>query len=146
MFLFRVDCVGILKLRNADVEARIGVAGSKKKSTRARLVFRVNIPRSDGSVLTLQAPSSPILCSKLNRKQIISRNCSVNPAVVDFETYHFIITIEILQVLSLNFNIARGQLIFFWCQHLEGVWKIPLDYFQCLKYMGVVSFTNRKDA
>lgn len=62
--LCRVDCVGILKLRNADVEARIGVAGSKKKSTRARLVFRVNIPRPDGSVLTLQTPSSPILCSK----------------------------------------------------------------------------------
>ncbi|KAM9460719.1 nuclear factor of activated T-cells 5 isoform 2-T2 [Clarias gariepinus] len=59
-----VDCVGILKLRNADVEARIGVAGSKKKSTRARLVFRVNIPRTDGSVLTLQAPSSPILCTQ----------------------------------------------------------------------------------
>lgn len=61
---YRVDCVGILKLRNADVEARIGVAGSKKKSTRARLVFRVNIPRADGSVLTLQTPSSPILCSE----------------------------------------------------------------------------------
>ncbi|XP_028257074.1 nuclear factor of activated T-cells 5 isoform X2 [Parambassis ranga] len=59
-----VDCVGILKLRNADVEARIGVAGSKKKSTRARLVFRVNIPRADGSVLTLQTPSSPILCTQ----------------------------------------------------------------------------------
>ncbi|KAM9545287.1 nuclear factor of activated T-cells 5 isoform 2-T2 [Salvelinus alpinus] len=59
-----VDCVGILKLRNADVEARIGVAGSKKKSTHARLVFRVNIPRPDGSVLTLQTPSSPILCTQ----------------------------------------------------------------------------------
>ncbi|XP_041840606.1 nuclear factor of activated T-cells 5 isoform X2 [Melanotaenia boesemani] len=59
-----VDCVGILKLRNADVEARIGVAGSKKKSTRARLVFRVNIPNSDGSVITLQTPSSPILCTQ----------------------------------------------------------------------------------
>ncbi|XP_061101214.1 nuclear factor of activated T-cells 5-like [Conger conger] len=59
-----VDCVGILKLRNADVEARIGVAGSKKKSTRARLVFRVNIPRPDGSILTLQTPSSPILCTQ----------------------------------------------------------------------------------
>jgi len=60
----RVDCVGILKLRNADVEARIGVAGSKKKSTRARLVFRVNVPGPDGSLLTLQALSSPILCSE----------------------------------------------------------------------------------
>lgn len=59
-----VDCVGILKLRNADVEARIGVAGSKKKSTRARLAFRVSIPQPDGSVLTLQVPSSPILCSE----------------------------------------------------------------------------------
>ncbi len=64
MCLGSVDCVGILKLRNADVEARIGVAGSKKKSTRARLAFRVNIPRPDGSVLILQALSSPILCSK----------------------------------------------------------------------------------
>lgn len=62
--LDRVDCVGILKLRNADVEARIGVAGSKKKSTRARLAFRVNIPHADGSVLTLQTTSSPILCSE----------------------------------------------------------------------------------
>ncbi|XP_028813171.1 nuclear factor of activated T-cells 5a isoform X2 [Denticeps clupeoides] len=59
-----VDCVGILKLRNADVEARIGVAGSKKKSTRARLAFRVNIPRPDGSFLTLQTTSSPILCTQ----------------------------------------------------------------------------------
>lgn len=59
-----VDCVGILKLRNADVEARIGVAGSKKKSTRARLAFRVNIPRPDGSILTLQTLSSPILCTQ----------------------------------------------------------------------------------
>ncbi|KAJ3593030.1 hypothetical protein NHX12_005368 [Muraenolepis orangiensis] len=59
-----VDCVGVLKLRNADVEARIGVAGSKKKSTRARLVFRVNIPCPDGSILTLQTLSSPILCTQ----------------------------------------------------------------------------------
>ncbi|XP_018425918.1 PREDICTED: nuclear factor of activated T-cells 5 [Nanorana parkeri] len=64
MMTLAVDCVGILKLRNADVEARIGIAGSKKKSTRARLVFRVNIPRKDGSILILQTPSSPILCTQ----------------------------------------------------------------------------------
>ncbi|XP_053555448.1 nuclear factor of activated T-cells 5 isoform X2 [Bombina bombina] len=64
MMTLAVDCVGILKLRNADVEARIGLAGSKKKSTRARLVFRVNITRKDGSVLTLQTTSSPILCTQ----------------------------------------------------------------------------------
>ncbi|XP_077597971.1 nuclear factor of activated T-cells 5a isoform X2 [Stigmatopora nigra] len=59
-----VDCVGILKLRNADVEARIGVPGSKKKSTRARLAFRVNVPQTDGSHFTLQVLSSPILCTQ----------------------------------------------------------------------------------
>lgn len=69
LLIVRVDCVGILKLRNADVEARIGIAGSKKKSTRARLVFRVNITRKDGSTLTLQTPSSPILCSKYQSKK-----------------------------------------------------------------------------
>ncbi len=65
--LCRVDCVGILKLRNADVEQRIGFARSKKKSTKARLVFRVNIPNPDGggiSLTTLQVASTPILCSK----------------------------------------------------------------------------------
>ncbi|KAG7277256.1 hypothetical protein CRUP_015304 [Coryphaenoides rupestris] len=62
-----LDCVGILKLRNADVEARIGMAGSKKKSTRARLAFRVNIPQPDGSFLTLQMPSLPILCKILKK-------------------------------------------------------------------------------
>ncbi|XP_039988426.1 nuclear factor of activated T-cells 5a isoform X2 [Xiphias gladius] len=76
-----VDCVGILKLRNADVEARIGVAGSKKKSTRARLTFRVGIPQPDGSVLTLQVPSSPILCTQpAGVPEILKKslhNCSV---------------------------------------------------------------------
>lgn len=70
ILFYSMDCVGILKLRNADVEARIGVAGSKKKSTRARLAYRVNIPQTDGSVLTLQVPSSPILCSESLRQNM----------------------------------------------------------------------------
>nr|DBA16886.1 TPA: hypothetical protein GDO54_002413 [Pyxicephalus adspersus] len=81
MMTLAVDCVGILKLRNADVEARIGIAGSKKKSTRARLVFRVNIPRKDGSILTIQTPSSPILCTQpAGVPEILKKslhNCSV---------------------------------------------------------------------
>ena len=59
-----IDCVGFLKLRNADVEQRIGLARSKKKSTRTRLVFRVNIPKIDGTYQTLQVASCPISCSK----------------------------------------------------------------------------------
>ncbi|KPP75144.1 nuclear factor of activated T-cells 5-like, partial [Scleropages formosus] len=86
--LNRVDCVGILKLRNADVEARIGVAGSKKKSTRARLVFRVNIPRSDGSMFTLQAPSSPILCTQpAGVPEILKKSLHSCPAVGGQEVF-----------------------------------------------------------
>uniref|UniRef100_A0A671R7T3 Nuclear factor of activated T-cells 5-like n=1 Tax=Sinocyclocheilus anshuiensis TaxID=1608454 RepID=A0A671R7T3_9TELE len=84
-----VDCVGILKLRNADVEARIGVAGSKKKSTRARLAFRVNIPRPDGSVLTLQALSSPILCTQPAGVTIMPHTCGWQAeAEIDMELFH----------------------------------------------------------
>ncbi|XP_014679270.1 PREDICTED: nuclear factor of activated T-cells 5-like [Priapulus caudatus] len=59
-----LDCVGILKLRNADVEHRLGVARSRKKSTKARLIFRVTLPRQDGSSYTLQTASMPILCTQ----------------------------------------------------------------------------------
>lgn len=87
----RVDCVGILKLRNADVEARIGVAGSKKKSTRARLVFRVNIPRPDGSVLTLQTPSSPILCSKcVSLRKTVQLLTALHSHFIKMEPYNLL--------------------------------------------------------
>lgn len=64
MFSCRIDCVGILKLRNADVEQRIGVPFSKKKSTKARLVFRSTVPKPDGGFQTLQVASTPISCSE----------------------------------------------------------------------------------
>lgn len=58
-----IDCVGILKLRNADVEQRIGIAKAKKKSTKARMIFRVTFQKPCGSPQVLQVASSPILCS-----------------------------------------------------------------------------------
>ena len=58
-----VDCVGILKLRNADVENRIGQR-TKKRSTKARIVFRVTLLNpANNDNYTLQLASSPILCS-----------------------------------------------------------------------------------
>ncbi|XP_071784611.1 uncharacterized protein [Asterias amurensis] len=76
-----IDCVGILKLRNADVEQRIGLARSKRKSTTVRLVFRVFIEKQDGSMLTLQQISSPICCTQpLGHPEIVKKSltsCSV---------------------------------------------------------------------
>nr|AIU40987.1 NFAT protein [Pinctada fucata] len=59
-----IDNVGILKLRNADVEQRIGIAKAKKKSTKARMIFRVIFQKADGNLQTLQIASSPILCTQ----------------------------------------------------------------------------------
>lgn len=63
-FLFRIDNVGILKLRNADVENRVGIQKAKKKSTKARLIFRVQFQKPDGNIQILQIASRSINCSK----------------------------------------------------------------------------------
>ena len=63
----RLDCIGILKLRNADVERRIGpkrARDKKKNNTKARLVMRVALEKADGSQHILQVASHPIVCSK----------------------------------------------------------------------------------
>lgn len=59
-----IDCVGILKLRNADVEQRIGIAKAKKKSTKARMVYRAIFQKPCGNAQVLQVASSTILCTQ----------------------------------------------------------------------------------
>uniref|UniRef100_A0ACB8F760 Nuclear factor of activated T-cells, cytoplasmic 2 n=1 Tax=Sphaerodactylus townsendi TaxID=933632 RepID=A0ACB8F760_9SAUR len=58
-----IDCAGILKLRNADIELRKGETDIGRKNTRVRLVFRVHIPESSGRIVSLQVASNPIECS-----------------------------------------------------------------------------------
>ena len=60
-----IDCAGILKLRNADIELRKGETDIGRKNTRVRLVFRVHIPESSGRIISLQTASNPIECCKL---------------------------------------------------------------------------------
>lgn len=57
-----IDCAGILKLRNSDIELRKGETDIGRKNTRVRVVFRVHIPQSNGKVLSLQAASIPVEC------------------------------------------------------------------------------------
>lgn len=60
----RIDCAGILKLRNADIELRKGETDVGRKNTRVRLVFRVHIPQPGGQHVSLQVASHPIECCK----------------------------------------------------------------------------------
>lgn len=56
--------MGILKLRNADIELRNGETDIGRKNTRVRLVFRVHIPQPGGQLVSLQVSSDPIECCK----------------------------------------------------------------------------------
>ncbi len=63
MFLLHsIDCAGILKLRNADIELKKGETDIGRKNTRVRVVFRVAVPQPDGRMLWLQTTSVPVEC------------------------------------------------------------------------------------
>ncbi|XP_030277218.1 nuclear factor of activated T-cells, cytoplasmic 2 [Sparus aurata] len=65
-----IDCVGILKLRNADIELRNGETDIGRKNTRVRLVFRVHIPQPGGQITSLQVASEPIECSQRTAQEL----------------------------------------------------------------------------
>ncbi|KAI1890124.1 hypothetical protein AGOR_G00170390 [Albula goreensis] len=79
-----IDCAGILKLRNSDIELRKGETDIGRKNTRVRVVFRAHIPQPGGKVLSLQAASVPVECSQRSAQELPQvekcslTSCSVN--------------------------------------------------------------------
>ncbi|XP_075898029.1 nuclear factor of activated T-cells, cytoplasmic 2 isoform X3 [Nelusetta ayraudi] len=65
-----IDCAGILKLRNADIELRKGETDVGRKNTRVRLVFRVHIPQPGGQHVSLQVASHPVECSQRSAHEL----------------------------------------------------------------------------
>ncbi|XP_046725821.1 nuclear factor of activated T-cells, cytoplasmic 2 isoform X1 [Silurus meridionalis] len=65
-----IDCAGILKLRNADIELRKGETDIGRKNTRVRLVFRIHIPQPGGQYVSLQVASHPIECSQRSAHEL----------------------------------------------------------------------------
>uniref|UniRef100_A0A7N8WM11 Nuclear factor of activated T cells 3b n=1 Tax=Mastacembelus armatus TaxID=205130 RepID=A0A7N8WM11_9TELE len=65
-----IDCAGILKLRNADIELKKGEMDIGRKNTRVRIVFRVPVPQSDGRMLWLQTSSIPVECSQRSGQEL----------------------------------------------------------------------------
>ncbi|XP_056149357.1 nuclear factor of activated T-cells, cytoplasmic 4 [Lampris incognitus] len=70
-----IDCAGILKLRNSDIELRKGETDVGRKNTRVRLVFRIHLPLAPpvappGRVLALQVASLPIECSQRSAQEL----------------------------------------------------------------------------
>ncbi|XP_032874944.1 nuclear factor of activated T-cells, cytoplasmic 1 isoform X1 [Amblyraja radiata] len=65
-----IDCAGILKLRNSDIELRKGETDIGRKNTRVRLVFRIHVPQPSGRTVSLQASSNPIECSQRSAQEL----------------------------------------------------------------------------
>ncbi|KAK5860337.1 hypothetical protein PBY51_021824 [Eleginops maclovinus] len=69
-----IDCAGILKLRNSDIELRKGETDVGRKNTRVRLVFRTHLPLTPvaqpGRVLALQVASLAIECSQRSAQEL----------------------------------------------------------------------------
>uniref|UniRef100_A0A3Q3B4Y1 Nuclear factor of activated T cells 4 n=1 Tax=Kryptolebias marmoratus TaxID=37003 RepID=A0A3Q3B4Y1_KRYMA len=70
-----IDCAGILKLRNSDIELRKGETDVGRKNTRVRLVFRTHLPlappvAAPGRVLALQVASLPIECAQRSAQEL----------------------------------------------------------------------------
>uniref|UniRef100_A0A8C4FGL9 Nuclear factor of activated T cells 3b n=1 Tax=Dicentrarchus labrax TaxID=13489 RepID=A0A8C4FGL9_DICLA len=65
-----IDCAGILKLRNADIELKKGETDIGRKNTRVRVVFRVAVPQPDGRMLWLQTTSVPVECSQRSGQEL----------------------------------------------------------------------------
>nr|XP_029519693.1 nuclear factor of activated T-cells, cytoplasmic 1-like [Oncorhynchus nerka] len=65
-----IDCSGILKLRNSDIELRKGETDIGRKNTRVRMVFRVHINQSTGRTLSLQTASNPMECSQRSAQEL----------------------------------------------------------------------------
>ncbi|XP_052456284.1 nuclear factor of activated T-cells, cytoplasmic 2 isoform X1 [Carassius gibelio] len=111
-----VDCAGILKLRNADIELKKGETDVGRKNTRVRLVFRVHVPQPGGQWISLQVSSQSIECSQ--------RSAHEQPAVERQDVDH-------CSVLGAPQMILRGQnftseskVIFFEKSHVDlQIWE-----------------------
>ncbi|MEQ2293006.1 hypothetical protein AMECASPLE_028832 [Ameca splendens] len=65
-----IDCAGILKLRNSDIELRKGETDIGRKNTRVRMVFRVHVNQSNSRTVSLQVASNPIECSQRSAQEL----------------------------------------------------------------------------
>lgn len=102
-FAFSIDCAGILKLRNSDIELRKGETDIGRKNTRVRLVFRVHVPQGGGKVVSVQAASVPIECCEQNRPWPV---LSVLQLFCLFATYFCYIVSCALCVLSSGIKVS----------------------------------------
>ncbi|PKU36449.1 hypothetical protein llap_13247 [Limosa lapponica baueri] len=105
-----IDCAGILKLRNSDIELRKGETDIGRKNTRVRLVFRVHIPQANGRTLSLQVASNPIECYGHHVWEMEAKTdkemCKPNSLVVEIPPFR---NQRITSPVQVNFYVCNGK-------------------------------------
>ncbi|XP_048054539.1 nuclear factor of activated T-cells, cytoplasmic 2 [Megalobrama amblycephala] len=111
-----VDCAGILKLRNADIELKKGETDVGRKNTRVKLVFRVHVPQPGGQWLSLQVASQTIECSQ--------RSAHEQPAVERQDMDHCSVLGGLQMILRGQNFTSESKVIFFEKTHVDlQIWE-----------------------
>ncbi|XP_073708282.1 nuclear factor of activated T-cells, cytoplasmic 2 [Garra rufa] len=111
-----VDCAGILKLRNADIELKKGETDVGRKNTRVRLVFRVHVPQPGGQWISLQVASQAIECSQ--------RSAHEHPAVECQDLDHCSVLGGLQMILRGQNFTSESKVIFFEKMHADlQIWE-----------------------
>ncbi|XP_056316582.1 nuclear factor of activated T-cells, cytoplasmic 2 [Danio aesculapii] len=111
-----IDCAGILKLRNADIELKKGETDVGRKNTRVRLVFRVHVPQPGGQWLSLQVASQTIECSQ--------RSGHEHPAVEHQDTDHSSVLGGAQMILRGQNFTPESKVIFYEKTHVDlQIWE-----------------------
>lgn len=103
----RIDCAGILKLRNSDIELRKGETDIGRKNTRVRMVFRVHINQSTGRTVSLQVASNPIECCEYMSSEILGRLSSVLNSASKVELVHLLQSLKGSDDISWRFEMVN---------------------------------------
>ncbi len=104
-----IDCAGILKLRNSDIELRKGETDIGRKNTRVRVVFRVHIPQPNGKVVSLQAASIPVECCRFctHTEGGVKKNMCLCVYIYIYCMYFYCI-LYVLILYYITYNIYRN--------------------------------------
>ncbi|KAG1963323.1 nuclear factor of activated T-cells, cytoplasmic 2 [Pimephales promelas] len=118
-----VDCAGILKLRNADIELKKGETDVGRKNTRVRMIFRVHVPQPGGQWLSLQVASQTIECSQ--------RSAHEHPAVERQDVDHCSVLGGLqMSLRGQNFT-SESKVIFFEKTHVDlQIWEAEAQVYR----------------
>lgn len=117
------DCVGILKERHSDIEGKVPPnkrVNWKKKTTKCRIVFRVELEFDDGHAEILQAVTDTISCTQLPGTPEILK-MSMTSASVEGGEELWLIGKNFLKDTEVIFKEESSHTRNLWCEKVKPI-------------------------